>query len=470
MRENDCFSRRKNSYFQKTVEIAQTVATQPRQLHHSNNLSKNIHSKGTSIHDMEGPPPDHIKLKNELLYLAQKQRSRIEKLRHDSDVQVARYANVKRKDLEQRRESITRDTRELLPTISDIRREWQRLKIADNEQEAIYQKLSEKYLVKSARVKVLQDAIAGAYQGIGEGKQNVHSTRERLAEVDRDKADLRAKIKRAIECVVIDENMLQTRLREEQEYNVEIRDMLKAVESEVAGFDRSNDTRQYLEEQVRLGEDALKEMKQRTNDLHNAYTEITKRRREMADEFLAAAGRAMQELQQAHTLLAIKTHCARDLQTKVDYLKKNVQPVTQQQSTPEVWLSNKLEVMDTLLQDLGPIKEQYQVRPEDNAALKETTNNCSKARAELTAIEQKMDGPNQYRKSLVDEISDMRFLIDEKLKQEDVLQEKLDQLLAKLGEDTGHVREIMDKVGMPPHSHNPLLALLQNDFAVPRDL
>eukprot|EP01059_Diplonema_ambulator_P002429 TRINITY_DN12074_c0_g1_i1.p1 TRINITY_DN12074_c0_g1~~TRINITY_DN12074_c0_g1_i1.p1 ORF type:complete len:764 (+),score=348.91 TRINITY_DN12074_c0_g1_i1:1357-3648(+) len=393
-------------------------------------------------------PDEHVKLKNELLYLAQKQRSRIDKLKADSQVQLERYAGGKRKELTVRRDRTKAAIQELQPELERVRKEWQRLKLEDSEHEGRYAKLSDHYRSTQARLKVLQEAIAGAYQGTGDGKQDVSGIRERLAEISKDKAELRAKLMRAWDCLSIDENMLNSRVVEEQAYGQRVKEMLRAVESEVAGQEIDTAQHQDRADDVLLINSQLSAMKQKTNELQDAYVMSLQTRRDLSEEFLLEAMRAMQELTHNQTLLTIKSHAIRDLQSKVEYLRKQFQPQTQAQTpAKEIWFRNKLEVMDNMLTEMSQIKEHYQVRSEDKQILKETTNHCNKAKAELHAIEKRVEGPDKYRKKLIDEITDMRHLLDEKLEEEDRLVAQLDGMLAAMGEDIGHIRELVDRQG-----------------------
>ena len=402
----------------------------------------------SSLAVVENPPPDHVRLKNELLYLAQKQRSRIDRLRSEADVQVARFAAAKRKDLLQQRDALRREIKAASPDATEARRTWQAYKVKDTEQEALFSKLSEEYISLSSMVKVLQDAIAGAYQGTGEGKQTARSTRERLDEVQKDKVELHRKIKRAIDCVVVDQNMLSQRLSEEQVYSGQLRELLKDVELETAGANEGTDQKETLQEQVRVVEERLTEMKQVTNALHDRYQEVKARKKDMVEEFLMESGRTHEDLVKSQSLLSMKKRALQELQNRVAFLSQSVQPVTKENApSQEAWLAQNLEVVEQMLQDVGPSRAEHAVKPEDTLLLREITSHCSKAKAELAAIEYRVEGHDKYRGKLVEELCDMRYLMDEKLKKEDILQEQMDALLARLGEDAGHVREIMDRAG-----------------------
>eukprot|EP01064_Diplonema_japonicum_P010246 TRINITY_DN17565_c0_g1_i1.p1 TRINITY_DN17565_c0_g1~~TRINITY_DN17565_c0_g1_i1.p1 ORF type:complete len:771 (+),score=280.01 TRINITY_DN17565_c0_g1_i1:50-2314(+) len=393
-------------------------------------------------------PQDHVKLKNELLYLAQKQRARIDKLKADSQLQLDRYASGKKKELVLRKEKTEAAIKDIQPELEQVRKEWQKLKLIDAEHEGKYSKLSDHYRSTQSKLKVLQEAIADAYKGTGDGKDDVSGIRERLAEISNDKAELRSKLMRAWDCLAIDENMLNNRITEETAYAARVKEMLRAVEAEVAVHDLDTTAHRDHADDLVLINSQLAAMKHRTNDLHDGFVKSSADKKEMSEEFLLEAMRVMQELTHNQNLLTIKNHAVRDLQSKVDYLRKQFQPQTQAQtSSKEVWLRNKLEVMDNMLSEMGQIKEQYQVRSEDRLILKETTNHCNKAKAELHTIEKRVEGPDKYRKKLVDEITDMRHLLDEKLEEEDRLVSQLEGALSVLGEDIGHVREIIDKAG-----------------------
>eukprot|EP01063_Lacrimia_lanifica_P020657 TRINITY_DN27961_c0_g1_i1.p1 TRINITY_DN27961_c0_g1~~TRINITY_DN27961_c0_g1_i1.p1 ORF type:complete len:758 (+),score=379.37 TRINITY_DN27961_c0_g1_i1:59-2332(+) len=418
----------------------------------------------------EDEPVEHMKLKNELLYLVQKQRARIDKLKAESQVQLVRYSTSRRKELQQKRDDLRRSLQRLQPELGDVRREWQRRKILDTESEAEHQKLSNQYLATSARLKVLQEAIAGASQGTGEGRQSVTATRERLAEVQKDKSDLRAKIKRAIDCLVIDENMLQSRLEEEKAYQAQMQEMANAVGAEVSGFDRPDVKKANLEEEARAIEGQLIEMKQRTNDLHDSYSESRLRRRDMADDFLLEAGRSMQELTHNQILLELKTQVAQELESKVRYLREQFQQQglggNAEPPIKEIWLQSKLEVVEETLSELNTLRERYRVRGEDTGLLRETTDHCNRAKAELTTIEQRVEGHDRYRRKLIDEVVDMRFLLNTKLEEEDRLVLQLEQLLVRLLEDVDHVREVVDKPGFDDYVSDDSANEFDEEFVV----
>ena len=394
------------------------------------------------------PPASHTELKNELLYLAQKQRARIDKLKLDSEVQLKKFAKVRKEDLLKRRDEVRDSIREVQPKLDDVRKHWQRYQLVNSEREGVYNKLSEQYNSAQSRLQVLHEAIAGAHKGTGDGKHSVQQLRDHLGEVESDKAELRKKVGRALDCLVIDENMLKNRQRDEEDYLHDVQQMLEAVEGEVVGEEHHDAGIPEMQDNVRVVETALQEQKQITNDLHDNFVLSTAKRKAMATDFLHEARRSTAELTKAQKQATIKEFIKRALDTQIEYLRKQFQPQGQNSAPQkEVWLRNKLEVMDSLLTEVGQIRERFQVQGEDEQVLQETEAYCKRAKAELTTIESKVEGDDKYRKRLLDEVVGMRFLLNERLAEEDGLVAQLETLVAELGEDVTHVREIMEKEG-----------------------
>eukprot|EP00659_Diplonema_papillatum_P004049 gene4049-6291_t len=88
-------------------------------------------------------PEDHVRLKNELLYLAQKQRARIDRLRHEADVQLERYAAQKKSEIREKVAELKVAVRALEPELDDTRRAWQKHKVVNTEHETNFARLSE---------------------------------------------------------------------------------------------------------------------------------------------------------------------------------------------------------------------------------------------------------------------------------------------------------------------------------------
>eukprot|EP01065_Artemidia_motanka_P015743 TRINITY_DN19471_c0_g1_i4.p1 TRINITY_DN19471_c0_g1~~TRINITY_DN19471_c0_g1_i4.p1 ORF type:complete len:502 (+),score=173.49 TRINITY_DN19471_c0_g1_i4:962-2467(+) len=113
----------------------------------------------------------------------------------------------------------------------------------------------------------------------------------------------------------------------------------------------------------------------------------------------------------------------------------------------EPWFESKVEVLTEVLREMQALTERRQVRDKDSAALAETSHRCNQAKSQLQAVEQRVNGKDKYRRKLVDEITDMRQLLNEKLHAEEIGLAQLDVLLNDLGEDPAQVHELIEAEG-----------------------
>eukprot|EP01062_Namystynia_karyoxenos_P020766 TRINITY_DN17851_c1_g1_i1.p1 TRINITY_DN17851_c1_g1~~TRINITY_DN17851_c1_g1_i1.p1 ORF type:complete len:817 (+),score=384.56 TRINITY_DN17851_c1_g1_i1:90-2453(+) len=389
-------------------------------------------------------------LKAELRFLAHKQRMRLEQLRGDADARLRHYAELKQQELEMRKSRAQAALQELQPRLDRVRQQWGELRSQSAVHEDRYRKLAEQYQAAQTRLKVLHDAIDGAQVSTGEGRTGVAAMRAHLEEIGRDKQDLRAKIKRALDCLLVDENMLQSRLQEEKEYAQELRGMVAAVDEEVAGYADTGDAAvQELEHSVRVVDDRLVEMKQATSELYDRYLQSAQSLRAVQEDVLLAMGEATSDLATHQELREYKDHARAVMQGQVDwFLKQGYTPKPVAQCNPrEYWFENKVEVLTEVLRETQALRERRQIRDQDHAGLAETTARCNQAKAQLHAVELKIEGKDKYRRKLIDEVVDMRALLDDKLQVEDSLVAQLDAVLAELGEDPAQVHELIERAG-----------------------
>lgn len=395
-------------------------------------------------------------LRAELRFLAQKQRARLEKLRNDAEVQLGHYGLLKKQELMLRRDRALAAERELLhgtpsrPGLEHVRAEHSRLRTNGAGHEERYRELAEQYQTTQTRLKVLREAIDGQQLNTGDGRTGIAAMRSHLEEIGKDKQELLGKIKRALDCLMVDENMLKSRLEEEQHYAGELRQMVGAVDEEVAGHSHvAGEAVRSLDHDVRVVEERLGEMKNMTRDMYDQYLHAVQALRTTQEDVLLAVGEATTEVAHNQELRAFKDHAMHIMEGKIDEMQhEGVMPMTLAQvQHRSFWLEQKVAVLSDILKSMQLLREKRQVQEQDELMLAHTTQKCNKSKAELHAIEQKVEGKDKYRRKLIDEIVDMRMLLDEKLRHEDELVYQLEQLLQELGEDVQHVREIVDAEG-----------------------
>jgi hypothetical protein len=395
--------------------------------------------------DADEDAQQHRNLCNELRLLSQKQAQRIEKLKVDTAVQLEHQATLRRLELEQRKSRAMQQISDLTPRLEVVRGQWNHAKSQNQGHEMEWGNLRTQYQHTKLRVDALRDQITDGRSR----SDNIHKTlgemREHLHKLDRDKAALRAKMQRAIECLLIDEKYLATRIAEEELYRQQVEKALANMEED---YQESQSQHKHelapLQEDVRLLTDYLTEMQNRTQRLREKCIEMEGKAATVEDHWLESVRAVYEGFERANHLDHLKTVVLTALeQQMLQCDEKHARPKAGNMDA--FWLSNAVLVWELVVREVTNERQKQQVRDDSSQQLAEITQRCQNTKAMFDRIKAKVEDEGPQRRTLLQDITELHFLIDEKKNDEEEMMRFLQEVATQLEEDLSRVLHLVRK-------------------------
>jgi hypothetical protein len=387
--------------------------------------------------------------RDELKQVVAKQAKRIEDLKLNTAVQLEHQSTLRRLELEQRKSAAEESIAMLMPRLEVVRNQWAHSKEQNQGYELQWGTMRTQFQQVKSKVDALKDQITDGRAQIENNRATLKTMREHLHKLDRDKAQIRGKIKRALECLVIDDNFLTTRVAEEEQYNQQLQQALAAMETEY----QDSQTQYHhefapLEEDVRLLTQYLEEMQARTKDLQRYCLELEGKTSTIEEHWMESVHAVFEGLERANNMDRLKNAVLKYLeQQSFEYKEAGVQPRGRGGHMDAYWLSNAVGVWESIVREVVQERQKMHIRDENSKLVAETSQKCQQAKAQLKQMKEKVYGQGNSRRQLFMEISDIHYLVQEKKESEEDLIRAVQEEATKLDEDLSAVLQLIRKEG-----------------------
>eukprot|EP00760_Papus_ankaliazontas_P000351 PhM_4_TR10056/c3_g1_i1/m.42452 len=423
-----------------------TTAT-PQHNYTNSNAAMNLMARTAKQQQQQQQHTTHLELVAELKSIVDNQRSRVEKLKVESAIHIEHQAALRRRELEKKRSDIDKAIRDLEPALERVRSQWAQAKASNSGFENTWSGLKMQHNSIKSRVDVLKDSLSTFDTTIEDNRRSLSHMKDHIAEVENDKASMRIKLKRALECVVVDEDTFANRTREEEQYLQQLLQAHRAIEAEL---NQAQSVTKHdiapLEDEVRVLAERLKEMQNKTADLFQQSVDAERRVTSLQEEWLSNGYTLQEDLERAGHLLTFKNAI-------INYLERQIQRHQQQYGDTHgkrrggtgdtAWLTQSIVVWEGIVREAQNEKQRLQLKSEPLQRLAETTAKCHEVKTALNNIRNNVFacGPaaTSQRKRLVLDLCDMRALVSEKKAVEDQLMRHLQELALVLNEDLATV-------------------------------
>ena len=391
----------------------------------------------------------HDEAKHELEAIVKKQAERIEQLKITTARDLEHHSNLRRKSLEERKASALEAIAQITPRLEIVRSQWNHAKQQNQGFEMQWGSMRTQYQQVKQRVDALHDTIE-------DGRNNIEATRKSLSEMtehhhklDRDRASLRSKLKRALECNLIDQNFLSSRMREEENYHQQMQQALAAMETEYQ--DSQVEYRHEfspLEEDVQVLSNYLEEMQARSKELEKYCLELEGKAASIEEQWLESVHNVFEGLERANHIDQLRNKVLTELeQQKESFRQANAVARTRAGHNDFFWLANAVAVWEFVVSLVTQERQKMHIRDDRAQFLAETSQKCQQAKALLASVKAKVEGTGSQRKQLFQDVLNMHYLIIEKKEDEEQTIKYLQEVATQLDEDLSHILYVMRKEG-----------------------
>jgi predicted nucleic acid-binding Zn-ribbon protein len=391
----------------------------------------------------------HVKAVTELEELARQQRTRIEKLKLDTAVQLEHRSTLRRLELEKRQEQALKQIDDLQPRLENVRHQWEQAKKANQGFELQWGSIRAHHQQLVQRADALRAQLADSKSKVESARTHVSEMREQLRKVERDKATLHSKMQRALECIVTDNEFLTTRVAEEETYHRELGNALDKIRLE---YEESQSSYQHefapLQEDERTLSSYLVEMQNRTKELEKYCLELESKTSAIESHWLEAVHAVYEGLERAHHIDRLKSLALANLEGQIQsFQEQGVGARTKAGQQDSTWLANAVLVWESVLQELAQERQRMQIRNDYTQQLAETSQKTEQAKATIATIKSKVEGTGLQRRQLLLELLELHYLANEKRDSEEQLVHYLQEVATQLEEDLSKVVGFVRKDG-----------------------
>lgn len=391
----------------------------------------------------------HVKAVSDLEQLAKQQRSRIDKLKLDTAVQLEHRSTLRRLELEKRQEQALKQIDDMTPRLEQVRHQWEQAKRANKGFELQWGNIRAHHHQLVQRCDALRAQLNDSKQQVDGARRHVTDMREQLRKVERDKATLHSRMQRALECIVIDNDYLTRRVAEEETYHRELGNALDSIRIE---YEESQASYQHefapLQEDEKVLSSYLVEMQNRTKELEKYCLELESKTSAIEAHWLEAVHAVYEGLERAHHIMRLKSQTLANLETQIQhYQEQGVTSRTKAGQADAVWLANAALVWESILQELAQERQRMQIRQDYTQQLAETSQKTEQAKATIATIRSKVEGTGMQRRQLLLELLELHYLSNEKRDSEEQLVHYLQEVATQLEEDLSKVVAYVRKDG-----------------------
>jgi hypothetical protein len=391
----------------------------------------------------------HVRAVGDLEQLARQQRTRIDKLKLDTAVQLEHRSTLRRLELEKRQEQALRQIDDLMPRVELVRQQWEQAKRANQGFELQWGSIRAHHQQLVQRSDALRAQQGDQKAQIEAARQHTTEMRDQLRKVERDKATLHSKMQRALESIVTDNEFLTVRVAEEEVYHRELGNALDKIQIEYGESQAA-----YQHEFAPLRDDEatlsayLQEMQNRTKELEKYCLELESKTVAIESHWLEAVHAVYEGLERAHHIDNLKNRALAHLEGQIAQLQEQgVAPRSRAGQTDATWLANAVLVWESVLQELAQERQRMQIRNDYTQQLAETSQKTEQAKATIATIKAKVEGTGMQRRTLLLELLELHYLANEKRDAEEQLVHYLQEAATQLEEDLSRVVGYVRKDG-----------------------
>lgn len=429
-----------------TLSLTPRRSTPPPQQHRP---SQNAPTTGQRLGGISASDR-HEEDRVELIQLIRRQGERIEKLKVDSAVQLEHRSTLRRLEHEGMREATIREIATITPQLDMIRAQWSQAREASSGYEVQWGSMRSQLQQMRGRVDALREQVDGSEQQNELTRQQIKEMREQLHRLNRDKANIRHKVKSALEALVTDDEVLKSRLHEEEQYRNQMVQALAAMRSEYT--DAQQDSEQEfapLREDLRGLQAYLDEMQNRTKSLERYCVDLETKLFSVERKWIDDVHNVFGSLERANQRVQLKSVVLSALEHQLaEKRAANVKPRTSNGHADTLWLSNSLAVWETVIKkEISQQKQKMQMREDGAQLLAQTTQIAQRTRLDLEELKKHVEGDSYERRLLLHEIADTHFLLQEKKINEEQMIHYVQDVCTQLDENLSSVLNYIRRDG-----------------------
>ena len=392
----------------------------------------------------------HEQDKAELQQVIKRQAERISKLKVDSAVQLEHHATLRRLDLERRREDVQNAVSALQPRLQACRAQWAQARESNHGYEMQWGTMRAQYQQIKGRVDAMRDQVDETKANTESLRKIIAEMREHLHRLNRDKMTLRQKVKRSLECLVIDDSVLKSRIQEEEVYLTQMIQAHKAIRSEYNEAQLQNQSELApLADDVKTLNQYLEEMQNRTKELQKYCIDLDAKVQGVEEKWIADVHNVFGSLERANQRDTIKSIVLSALEQQIsEFQRNNVQQRYNTGHGDIMWLTNNLAVWENVINaQISQQRQKMQMREDGVQLLAQTSQACLAAKQELTQLRQEINGESITRRLTFNELVDLHYLIHEKKLNEEQMINYVQEVCTQLDENLPHVLQYMRREG-----------------------
>lgn len=380
----------------------------------------------------------HEEDRRELIQLIKRQSERIEKLKLDSAVQLEHRATLRKLEFESLKESTARSIAALTPQVEMIRAQWSQAREASSGYEVQWGAMRSQLQQMRARIDALSEQSEALSASNNRSSQSIKELRDQLHRLSRDKANLRQKVKSALEALVTDDEVIQRRLQEEEVYRNQMTQALTSMRVEYTEAQRDcEEELAPMRDDVQVLNRYLEEMQVRTSALEKYCIDLELKLGQAERKWVEDVHEVYGGLEQANQRVLIKGLVLSALEQQLrEKRDEKVRPRNSNGQADTLWLSNSLAVWESVIKkEINQQKQKMQMREDGAQLLAQTSQLTERTRAQLESLKGRVEGDGYERRLLLHEISSLHFLLQEKKMNEEQMMHFIQDACTQLDEN-----------------------------------
>lgn len=392
---------------------------------------------------------EHEKIKKGLVEMIQQQARRVEDLRVDTAMNLEHQAGLRRMQLIDSRNDALAKATELAPTLAGVREEWNYARDQNRDFEMQWGSMRARQQQVSARVDAAKEQTEATRRENESLRAQIKQLREHLARISRDKTTMKEKMKRAFECVVVDDSFLKNRLMEEERYSTQLSHALQAMQSEYQDY-QSQHRAEFapLEADVRLLNDYLQHMQERTRELQRYCLDVEQKASNLEASWMDLVHNSFEPLERANTRHKLKATVVSMLQSLERNIPEGAAMHQCKGDGDDVWHACHAEVWDAIVREVTSEKQKIQRRDQSHQMVAAgISQQLQTATNRLAALKLAAEGSGTNRRMCLREIRDLAFIGTSKRNTEEVRIRDIKEAATVLDEDLSMVLHFIRKEG-----------------------
>ena len=391
---------------------------------------------------------EHEQLKAELTKMIEGQAARIAELKLDTAVQLEHHSALRRCELIDRRNDALQQIAEITPHVELARQEWNHAREKNRGFEMQWGTMRAKHQQTLSRIEALKEQIEADSAENDQIQEETRTMRDHIERITRDKTTMKEKMKRALECLVVDDSFLKNRLQEEERYGTQLSNALQAMQVEYQDYQAHNKAQLVpLEEDVRLLNDYLQEMQERTRDLQRYCLDVEQKASTLELSWIRDVHTGVEPLEREKELYRLKATVVSMLENQLKSFPEGAPIRTRTGDNDSTWLSHHATVWESIVKEVISEKQKMQRREENDQRTADTAQQLQVSKAELARLKKLVEGEGTDRRILFRQIRDLHFIGDLKKAGEETRIREVKDAATQLDEDLSMVLHFIRKEG-----------------------